>query len=91
MNIKLVDSVPKGEFEEIDIDQQFANQTDDYEERFSSFLDRVLLLIEQKKPIKYTVAGMPTLPKKITDALVRQNYEHQILKSDTNFHFLVPR
>ena len=91
MNCKLIDSVPKGVFEEISIDQQFLNKTDDYEERFSLFLDRVLLLIEQRKPIKYTLAGMPTLPQKIIDALVKQNYGHQILKSDNNFHFLVPR
>jgi len=91
MNFKLVDSIPKGEFEEIDIDQQFANQTDDYRQRFSLFLDRVLSLIEQKKPIKYTVAGMPTLPPKIADALAARNYEHQILKSNTDLHFLVPR
>lgn len=90
MNFKLVDSVPTGEFEEINIDQQFVNQTEDYEQRFASFLDRVLSLIQQKKPMKYTVAGMPTLPKKIADVLAKQNYEHQILKSDTDLHFLVP-
>jgi hypothetical protein len=90
VNYTLIDSVPKGVFEEISIDQQFINKTDDYEERFSLFIDRVLSLIEQRKPIKYTLAGMPTLPKKIIDALVKQNYEHQILKSDNNFHFLVP-
>ena len=46
MNCKLIDSVPKGEFEEINIDQQFANKTDDYKERYSLFIDRVLSLIE---------------------------------------------
>jgi hypothetical protein len=91
MNYTLIDSVPRGAFEEISIDQQFLNKTDDYEERFSLFLDRVLSLIEKRKPIKYTLAGMPTLPQKIMDALVKQNYEHQILKSDNDFHFLVPR
>lgn len=91
MNYKLIDCVPKGAFEEISIDQQFVNKTEDYEQRFSLFLDRVLSLIEQRKPIKYTLAGMPTLPQKIVDALVKQNYEHQILKSDNDFHFLVPR
>ena len=69
MNCILIDSVPKGEFEEININQQFANKTDDYKERYSLFIDRVLSLIEQRKPIKYTCAGMPTLDKKIEDAL----------------------
>jgi hypothetical protein len=91
MNYKLIDSVPKGEFEEINIDQQFANKTDDYKERYSLFINRVLSLIEQRKPIKYTSAGMPTLDKKIEDALVKQIFEHQILKSDPDLHFLVPR
>jgi nicotinamidase-related amidase len=91
MNCKLIDSVPKGEFEEINIDQQFANKTDDYKERYSLFIDRVLSLIEQRKPIKYTSAGLPTLDKIIEDALIKQNFEHQILKSDPDFHFLVPR
>jgi len=91
MNYKFIDSVPEGVFEEINIDQQFVYKTDDFKERFSLFIDRVLSLIEQRKPIKYTNAGMPTLDKKIEDSLVRQNYEHQILKSDPDFHFFVPR
>ena len=91
MNYKLIDSVPNGDFEEINIDQQFDIKAENYEQRFSLFIDRVLSLIEQRRPIKYTNAGMPNPPKKIEDALVKQNYEHQILKSDTDFHFLVPR
>jgi len=91
MNIKLIDSVPNGEFEEINIEQQFVYKTNVSQERFTLFTDRFSSLIEKRCPIKYTSAGMPTLDKIIEDALVQQNFEHQILKSDPDIHFLVPR
>ena len=77
MNTILIKSVPPGDFEEVSIHMP------DWQERF-------LMLVQERKPIKYDVDTMPNLSKDIKDELDKRSYCHLILESDQDQHFLTP-
>ena len=76
--IILVETAPLLNFQEIGIHQ-------------TNWRERFLELIREKQPISYDVDHMPNLAKDITRELKRNHYDHLILKSDQDRHFLVSR
>jgi len=73
----IVKLVPKGDFEKISIEMP-------------DWINRFLLLINQRIAIKYDVYEMPTLSAQIQELLIDQKYVHLALESDFDQHFLIP-
>jgi hypothetical protein len=75
---KLVKDVPLGDFEEINIEMP------QWETRF-------IILVANKRLIKFNVHTMPTLGQDIRNALHQKKYQDFILQDDHDQHFLIPK
>jgi hypothetical protein len=77
MNTSLVKSVPQGDFVEVSVLMK------DWETKFQ-------MLVSQKRPIKYDMYPMPSIPQEFENRLAQQGYRDLVLESDQWQHFLVP-
>jgi hypothetical protein len=77
MNTSLVHSIPQGDFAEVSV-----LKTD--------WLNKIELLVNQKKLIKYDMYPLSGIPSEVRNQLDQNGYSDFVLEYDRWQHFLVP-
>jgi len=77
MYTSLVKAVPQGEFADVSV------LTKDWQ-------SRLLMLVSEKRPIRYDLYPLPVMPKDVGANLDENGYHDLVLENDRWQHFLVP-
>ena len=77
MNTSLVKYAPQGEFVEVSV-------------LFKGWETKLETLVNQKRPIKYDMYPMLSIPQDFQNRLSQQGYKDFVLENDRWQHFLVP-
>jgi len=80
MNVNqiILKEIPQGEFETVSIEQEACE-------------DRFLQLVNERKPIRYSVFEMPVIPPNVEGEIEKGGYVLGRLESDQDECFLIPR
>ena len=77
MNTSLVKAVPQGDFADVSV------LTKDWQ-------TKLLLLVSEKRPIRYDLYPLPVMPQEVGMNLDENGYHDLILENDRWQHFLMP-
>jgi hypothetical protein len=77
MNTSLVKAVPQGDFAEVSV-------------LTKGWQSRLLLLVSEKRPIRYDLYPFPAMPEEVGMNLAENGYHDLILENDRWQHFLMP-